>query len=55
MTGLYGFILTSTATLKAESYFSKGLIDNLNNLKDDKVYIYHGTMDFVVSGCKIFI
>ena len=34
---------------KAKDYAKKGLIDDLNNLKDDKIYIFSGTNDQTVT------
>lgn len=45
----------ATAISKANSYASSGLIDSLSNLKDQRVYIFSGSSDYVVrSSNKIF-
>lgn len=38
----------ATAISKANSYASSGLIDSLSNLKDQHVYIFSGSSDYVV-------
>ena len=49
MTGLIGLISLTNINSKVTSYASSGLIDPVSNLKNDKVYIYHGLLDVVVA------
>ena len=44
-----GIVSLPSIYTKVASYASSGLIDPVSNLKDDKVYIYHGLLDVVVS------
>jgi poly(3-hydroxybutyrate) depolymerase len=48
MSGL-GIVSLPSIYTQVSSYASSGLIDPVSNLKDDKVYIYHGLLDVVVS------
>ena len=54
MLGL-GIVSLPTIYNKVTSYASSGLIDPISNLKDDKVYIYHGLLDVIVAASKIII
>ncbi len=47
----------ATLTSKIDSYNTNGLIDNINNLKNHRVYIYTGKKDTVVNPgiCRLFV
>ncbi|RNA00347.1 polyhydroxybutyrate depolymerase [Brachionus plicatilis] len=48
MTNMFLSPNVATAISKANSYASSGLIDSLSNLRDQRVYIFSGSSDYVV-------
>jgi hypothetical protein len=50
-----GIVSLPSIYTQVSSYASSGLIDPVSNLKDDKVYIYHGLLDVVVSAGGLFL
>lgn len=50
-----GIVSLPSIYTQVSSYASSGLIDPVSNLRDDKVYIYHGLLDVVVSAGRLFL
>ncbi len=42
-------ISIDNSILKLTNYVSRGLADDTSNMKNDKVYLYHGTIDYTVT------
>lgn len=54
MTNMFLSPNVATAISKANSYASSGLIDSLSNLRNQRVYIFSGSSDYVVRSSTLF-